>query len=160
MKVDHDIFMAGEARYKKLKYYFYDPAQRLDSISNYLNRSNITRSLDQFKSTERRVAFIADMDSQFIFVPKTWIRYILMIKIARVQAKLIYGHTHGSHLSSERFLMNGVLISKLRTLSHSGVNNVFSQAKLLSETVPSDFWKQLQFLQKINLTAKRLLEQF
>ena len=45
------------------------------------------------------MAFVADMDAQFLFVPKAWIRYILVVKIAHIQSKLTLG--------DQRVFMNG-----------------------------------------------------
>ena len=76
------------------------------------------------------MAFVADLDAQFIFVPKSWVRYILMIKILRVQASLIYDETYrggpvNRHLTSDKFIKNGNLIYKLRGLNNSNVDSIF-----------------------------------
>ena len=107
MKVDHDIFMQGESRYKKVQWYFFDPAMRLDAMKSFLSRSTSSTSLEQFRQSDRGVAFIADMDAQFLYVPKTWIRYILMIRLAKVKANLIYEGKPGyKYLTPDKYLMN------------------------------------------------------
>lgn len=46
------------------------------------------------------------MDAQFLFVPKIWLRYILMVKLARVQANLLFNVKHIQTLTAEKYLVN------------------------------------------------------
>ena len=121
LKVDYDVFTAGEARNSKLKHYFFDLKTRHNDIKSYIESNQGAKALDQWKSSERHVAFIADMDAQFLFVPKSWVRFILMVKIARIQSSLIYSDrcTEGTvvHLHSEKFLLNQKLIFKLKMMN-------------------------------------------
>lgn len=85
LKVDQDVFVAGESRYAKLKYYYFDELTRITEVTKFLKQSGTGgKSIDQWRTADRHLAFVADMDAQFLFVPKTWLRYILMVKIARV----------------------------------------------------------------------------
>ena len=101
--------------------------------------------MDQWKSSDRHLAFVADMDAQFIFVPKPWVRYILMVKILRIQANLIYDSS-SIYLASDKFVENAALMYKLRSLNHKNVESILKQAHSLSTVKVSDFWNKLQVI--------------
>ena len=96
------MFTVGEAYNAKLKYHYFDEGTRLTVLSKRLNTKDSSKSLGQWKSVDRHLAFVADMDAQFLFVPKAWVRYILIVKIAQIQSSLIFD-TNGIYLSAERF---------------------------------------------------------
>ena len=109
------------------------------------------------------MAFVADMDAQFLFVPKAWIRYILMVKIAHIQSKLILGDQrvfmNGRHyLTPDRFSLNRALLTRLQMMNNKNVNSILQQAHSLTKAQSSEFWKKIRVIQNINYTAQKLLE--
>lgn len=84
LKVDYDVFTRGEAYHAKQSYYFFEQTTRLQATSAFLKRNVSSKSLDQWRSSDRHLAFVADMDAKFLYVPKIWLRHILLVKIAHV----------------------------------------------------------------------------
>ena len=60
------------------------------SLEEYLKTTTSSKSLDRWGSLDRHLAFVADMDANFIYVPKTWLKQILLVKIAKIQTNLIF----------------------------------------------------------------------
>ena len=160
MKVDFDIYTRGEARYKKVKYYYFDYQTRLEKVGKFLRRDDGNMSLDQWGSHERNLAFIADMDAKFLFVPKTWIRQILLTKLSAATTDLIFkvnSKRMGNHLNAEQFNLSQRFLQQLNGLNILRAQSFLKQALVLQNEVPSEFWKKLHFIQKINYTSKRAL---
>ena len=131
LKVDYGIYTAGEGHYSKLKYHYYEMSTKLLKLGEFLGGNSVSRSLEQWKSIDHNIAFVADLDAQFLFVPKTWVRYILMTRILRVQACLLYDD-QSRYLTSDKFIQNQNLMHKLRSLNHTKVDNIMKQARSLT----------------------------
>ena len=73
---------------------FYSNETRKASMSTFYNETDKLRMTDHWKeieSLDSDLAFVIDMDAQFIFVPKMWVRNILLLKILKLMTCLVQG---------------------------------------------------------------------
>ena len=93
-------------------------------MSAYFKERSSSKSVDRWGQSSRNLAFVADMDAHFLFVPKTWLRQILLIKLATIQANLLYDRHFHSCLKSDKYALNQHLLGKVRLLNSRSQNQM------------------------------------
>ena len=131
MRLDYDVFLRGESYNKKLSHLYFRDENRIRCLSEYLKTSTSSKSLDRWGSIDRHLAFIADMDANFIYVPKTWLRQILLVKIANVQTNLIFNHHFNLCLNDLNYRNSVTLVTRLKSLNSKSHNALLSHINYL-----------------------------
>mmetsp|Transcript_46913 Transcript_46913/g.62081 ORF Transcript_46913/g.62081 Transcript_46913/m.62081 type:complete len:121 (+) Transcript_46913:608-970(+) len=117
MRVDYDVYLRGEQQNKKIANRFYYEQNRISAMQTYFKEHSSNKSVDRWGESERHLAFVADMDAHFLYVPKAWIRQIILIRLATIQSNLIYDRHFTPSLSSEKYAMNRSLLAKIQVLN-------------------------------------------
>ena len=72
-------------------------------MSAFSNATVKDKTVDRFDLKSNNLAFLADLDASFIYVPKAWLRQILLCKLACVGTDLITNNKPKSELNYQRF---------------------------------------------------------
>ena len=68
-----------------------------------MNSHSATNAERQWSNDNCKAAFIADLDANFIYVPKQWIRSLLMMKITNILSKLLMPNPKTSFIGEAEF---------------------------------------------------------
>ena len=85
-KTENKAYQGGKTKWNKITKEFYDKSKRMTAMKNFSQQTRNDRRTDHWKDIDHpdsELAFVIDMDAQFVFVPKVWIRNILLLKILR-----------------------------------------------------------------------------
>lgn len=150
MRLDYDVYARGEDKYQSVQHRYYHAENRLRHMAEYFKERSSSKSVDRWGQSSRHLAFVADMDAHFLFVPKAWLRQILLIKLAGVQANLLYDRHFHECLTSDKYQLSQQLLGKVRLLNSRSQNQMLQHVQNMTTAPLSPFWKQLRVIHNIN----------
>ena len=96
-------------------------------LNTFANTITKDKSIDRFDLKSEKLAFLADMDACFIFVPKAWLRQILLCKLIDVGTDLATSKKLNNKLNNQKYDLSQQLLRRVLLIT-SQKNNKFMKS--------------------------------
>ena len=107
---------------------------KVRKVKEFMKQIRLDRLTEHWKTASKNdddFAFVVDLDAQFIFVPKIWVRDILMQRIIKVSSALVQAPGFSKNsiiLDADRYYKNQELIANLDYFEKSCLVNLLDEA--------------------------------